>query len=427
MIDIKKLEFKYGSLNILKKIDLFLEEKSFVGIIGPNGSGKSTLLKNISNILQPDKGSILIDNVSLSKYQAKDLAKKIAVVPQNTNIDFNFNVYNIIMMGRNPYQDRWGRITDQDKEMVKRAMALTDTYNLAEKNINELSGGERQRVIIARALAQDPEVLLLDEPTSNLDINYQGEIYDILSYLNKELSITIVAVSHDLNLTAQYCEKLVLLDEGKIHSVGTAEEVLTEENIAGVYSTRVIIKNNPLSDKPYVTLIPHAYKKRDSNNKKDFKIHIIAGGGTGERYMELLWQNQYQISAGVLNQGDADWQTARRLDIDIVEAPPFADFRNKDIEANRTYLKKADFIVVTDVPFGRGNLANLKLVSEFIETSKLIFDTAPIKDRDYTNGKATEIWNKISRHKNTSVLKNKENFLSIIKKAENNEVEHIND
>ncbi len=418
MINIKKLEFKYGNIDILKKIDLFLDEESFVGIIGPNGSGKSTLLKNISNVLQPNKGSVIIDNILLSKYRAKDLAKKIAVVSQDTNIDFNFNVYDIIMMGRNPYQDRWGRITAKDKEMVKRAMTLTDTYSLSEKNINELSGGERQRVIIARALAQDPEILLLDEPTSNLDINYQGEIYDILSYLNKELSITIVAVSHDLNLTAQYCEKLVLLDEGQIHSVGTAEEVLTEENIAGVYSTRVIIKNNPLSNKPYVTLIPHAYKKRAEKNSRDFKIHIIAGGGTGERYMELLWQNRYKLSAGVLNQGDADWQTARRLDIDIVEAPPFVDFRSKDIEANRNCLKKSDLIVVTDVPFGRGNLANLKLVLEFVETPKVLFNTAPIQDRDYTSGKASDLWNKISLHKNTLILNRKDNFLSVIKKAE---------
>ncbi|WP_114458892.1 MULTISPECIES: ABC transporter ATP-binding protein [unclassified Halanaerobium] len=418
MIDIKKLEFKYGNIDILKKIDLFLEEESFVGIIGPNGSGKSTLLKNISNVLHPDKGSVLIDNILLSKYRAKDLAKKIAVVPQNTNIGFNFNVYDIIMMGRNPYQDRWGRVTNKDEEMVKRAMALTDTYSLSEKNINELSGGERQRVIIARALAQDPEILLLDEPTSNLDINYQGEIYDILSYLNKELSITIIAVSHDLNLTAQYCEKLVLLDEGQIHSVGTAEEVLTEENIAEVYSTRVIIKNNPLSNKPYVTLIPHTYKKRDEKNNRDFKIHIIAGGGTGERYMELLWQKQYKLSAGVLNQGDADWQTARRLDIEIVEAPPFVDFRSKDIEANRNCLKNADLIVVTDVPFGRGNLANLKLVSEFVETPKVLFNTAPIQERDYTNGKATDLWNKILLHKNTLILQRKDNFLSVIKKVE---------
>jgi len=418
MINIKKLEFKYGNIDILKKIDLFLDEESFVGIIGPNGSGKSTLLKNISNVLQPNKGSVIIDNILLSKYRAKDLAKKIAVVSQDTNIDFNFNVYDIIMMGRNPYQDRWGRITAKDKEMVKRAMTLTDTYSLSEKNINELSGGERQRVIIARALAQDPEILLLDEPTSNLDINYQGEIYDILSYLNKELSITIVAVSHDLNLTAQYCEKLVLLDEGQIHSVGTAEEVLTEENIAGVYSTRVIIKNNPLSNKPYVTLIPHAYKKRAEKNSRDFKIHIIAGGGTGERYMELLWQNRYKLSAGVLNQGDADWQTARRLDIDIVEAPPFVDFRSKDIEAIRNCLKKSDLIVVTDVPFGRGNLANLKLVLEFVETPKVLFNTAPIQDRDYTSGKASDLWNKISLHKNTLILNRKDNFLSVIKKAE---------
>ncbi len=166
----------------------------FIAIIGPNGSGKSTLIKNLSNIIKPDKGSIYLDYKNLNDLSAQDLAKKLSVVPQNTNVDFDFTVYDLIMMGRNPYQNRWGKITDNDREVVIEAMKLTDTFQFKDRRLMNLSGGEKQRVIIARALAQEPEVLLLDEPTSSLDINYQGEIFDLLSYLNNKKNITIIIV-----------------------------------------------------------------------------------------------------------------------------------------------------------------------------------------------------------------------------------------
>jgi iron complex transport system ATP-binding protein len=245
--------------------------------------------------LKSDSGTVYLDSKLLNDYSSIELARKMAVVPQNTEVNFNFNVYDIIMMGRHPYQKRWSGVNEKDKKIVKEVMEVTDTLKLRSKSINELSGGERQRVIIARALAQKPDVLLLDEPTSSLDINYQGEIYDLLNYLNQELNLTIITVSHDLNLTAQYCEELILLKEGRIFAAGPAEEVLTEENIRQVYKAEVLIKTNPLSDRPFITLVPEVNKFNRKTEKKDFKIHIIAGGGTAKKFIYKLENLGYQL------------------------------------------------------------------------------------------------------------------------------------
>ena len=419
MLRTDKIKFSYSQTKVLKGIDLEIEAGSFIGIIGPNASGKSTLLKNMSKSLKSDSGAVYLDHKLLNDYNSLELAKKMAVVPQNTEVNFNFNVYDIIMMGRHPYQKRWSGISQQDIKIVKEVMEVTDTLKLKQKMINDLSGGERQRVIIARALAQKPEILLLDEPTSSLDINYQGEIYDLLNYLNQEFNLTIVTVSHDLNLTAQYCEELLLLKEGEIYAAGSAEEVLTEENIKAVYQTEVMIKTNPLSNKPFITLVPqvNSVKKK---NKKDFKIHVIAGGGTAKNFLYKLDNLGYQLSIGVLNVGDADWQAAKELGIEIVEAPPFIDISEKEISKNRELIEKADLIILSDLPFGHGNLANLEVLLNYGDKAKLLFSNLDIKKRDYIEGKAEKIWNKLLEEaENIHLLNDKSNLIKKIKKLEN--------
>lgn len=420
MLKTNDVKFSYDQEQILKGIDIEIKKGSFIGIIGPNASGKSTLLKNISKTLKSDSGAIYLGQKLLNDYDSLELAKKMAVVPQNTEVNFNFNVYDIIMMGRHPYQKRWSRLSQKDKKIVKEVMEVTDTLKLKSKVINELSGGERQRVIIARALAQKPDILLLDEPTSSLDINYQGEIYDLLNYLNKKLELTIITVSHDLNLTAQYCEELLLLKDGKIFEVGPAEKVLTEENIKEVYNAEVLIKKNPLSDKPFITLVPEANKKKNrKNNKRDYKIHIIAGGGTAKKFLYKLENLGYQLSIGVLNVGDADWQAAKELDLDIVDSPPFIDILEKDIERNKKLIEKADLIILSDLPFGHGNLANLKMLLDFPDKDKILFSNLDIKDRDYINGQAEDIWNKILKNDNNIILlKESDNLIRKIKMLE---------
>jgi iron complex transport system ATP-binding protein len=419
MLRTDKIKFSYAQKKVLKGIDLEIEAGSFIGIIGPNASGKSTLLKNISKSLKSDSGTVYLDHKLLNDYSSLELAKKMAVVPQNTEVNFNFNVYDIIMMGRHPYQKRWSGLSPQDRKIVKEVMEVTDTLNLREKLINDLSGGERQRVIIARALAQKPEVLLLDEPTSSLDINYQGEIYDLLKHLNQEFNLTIITVSHDLNLTAQYCQELILLKEGKIYAAGAAEEVLTEENIKAVYNAEVIIKTNPLSDRPFVTLVPQVNKAK-KRKEKDFKIHVIAGGGTAKNFLYKLDNLGYQLSIGVLNIGDADWQAAKELGIEIVEAPPFIDISEKEITKNRELIEKADLIILSDLPFGHGNLAILEVLLDYPDKAKILFSNLDIKKRDYIEGKAEKIWNKLlEQAENIYLLKDKSNLIKKIQKLEN--------
>src|SRR6056297_2468414 len=300
MLKLKGIDFSYGEQQILHQINFHLKENEFIGIIGPNGSGKSTLLKNISKLLSPDSGYIYLDKGLLNEYSYKELARKMAVVPQDTEINFNFSVYDLVMMGRNPYQDRWGRVTETDKNKVEEALELTDTKKFKDKSIQKLSGGERQRVIIARAIVQEPELLLLDEPTASLDINYQRNIFDLISDLNDELEMSVLAVSHDLNLISQYCERLILLNKGKIHSIGEVEEVITKENISEVYNTDVDIKYNPITERPYVIIIP---RQRGSQKivDKDFHIHLICGGGTGKNIMNILKDLKVNVTCGVLN------------------------------------------------------------------------------------------------------------------------------
>ncbi len=425
MLKTENIKFSYNQKKVLKGIDLNIETGSFIGIIGPNASGKSTLLKNISKTLETDSGLVYLDKKLLNEYSSSELAKKMAVVPQNTDVNFNFNVYDIIMMGRHPYQKRWSRLGKEDKKIVKEVMQVTDTLKLKSKSINELSGGEKQRVIIARALAQKPDILLLDEPTSSLDINYQGEIYDLLNYLNQELNLTIITVSHDLNLTAQYCEELILLKNGKIFAAGSAEDVLTEKNIKKVYNAEVLIKKNPLSKRPFITLIPETNLVSKKNRKqKDFKIHVIAGGGTAKNFLYKLVNLGYQVSIGVLNIGDADWQAAKELGIKIVEAPPFIDISESEIEENKIAIKESDLVIISDLPFGHGNLANLEILLDFPDKAKILFSNLDIKNRDYIKGKAEKIWNRIlEEDKNIFLLKDKDKLISKIKRLEKSEVE----
>lgn len=420
MLKTNNIKFSYAQEKILKGIDLQIKKGSFVGIIGPNASGKSTLLKNISKSLKSDSGLVYLDRKLLNDYDSLELAKKMAVVPQNTEVNFNFNVYDIIMMGRHPYQKRWSRLSKEDKKIVKEAMEVTHTLKLKNKLINELSGGERQRVIIARALAQKPDILLLDEPTSSLDINYQGEIYDLLNYLNQEFEITIITVSHDLNLTALYCEELILLKDGKIFAVGSANEVLTEKNIKAVYQAEVLIKKNPLSEKPFVTILPKSNLKKFEKPKKDFKIHVIAGGGTAKKFLYQLESLGYDLSIGVLNIGDADWQAAKELGVKIVEAPPFIDISKKEIVQNKKLITEADLIILSDLPFGHGNLANLEVLTTVPNKNKILLNNLSIDERDYIGGAAKKVWNKlIKEDENIILLKNKDNLVSEIKKMEN--------
>ena len=252
LIQIKNISVGYGQRIVLKNISFNINKGDFLGIIGPNGSGKSTLVRTISRVLPPFSGEILLNDKDIYQLNSRMVAKEIAVVLQATPVNFSFSVLEIVLMGRSPHLSRLQLEGRKDLEIAKNCLSLTDSLDLAERDINELSGGERQRVIIAKALAQQPHILILDEPTVYLDINHQIEIFNLLKRLNAENGLTILSISHDLNLAADYCKELILLKDGQIYTAGTLRKVLTSQTIKDVYRADCLIKTNPITGVPLV-------------------------------------------------------------------------------------------------------------------------------------------------------------------------------
>ncbi len=236
---------------ILENISTVLKSGEFYGIIGPNGSGKTSLIRHIMHFLSIQEGDILLSERSLKTFSRKEFAQKLSLVPQNTNIDTDFTVYDIVSMGRNPYHRFLESNTEQDKLIIEEAMKMTGCLEMKDKSFRELSGGEAQRVIISRAIAQNTPYFILDEPIAHLDIRYQVELMKNLKEINEKKQITIIAVLHDINLAASYCKKLILMKRGKIFSEGTVEEVLTLKNLKTVYEIDFNILKNPANGKKY--------------------------------------------------------------------------------------------------------------------------------------------------------------------------------
>jgi iron complex transport system ATP-binding protein len=254
LLNIKNVSFSYESLRALENVSFEAREGEMLGVIGPNGSGKTTLLRCINQTLKPKTGTVLIDGQELSRLDRTEIAKKIGVVPQRFTT-FPFTVFDVVLMGRFPHIDALSGESPHDFDIVKNAMAMTGTLHLCERAIDELSGGELQRVIIARALAQEPEVLLLDEPTLHLDVNHQLEVLELVKRITKEKGLITVLVSHDLNLAARYCDRLLLLSAGRVHSVGEVREVLTPEKIREVFHVEVDVIYNERTQSYNVILV----------------------------------------------------------------------------------------------------------------------------------------------------------------------------
>lgn len=258
-IVIKELKFSYGDNIVLNDIGISLQKGKFYSIIGPNGSGKTTLAKYIAKLVDVEGEKVFVDGEDIKKMNAKGIAKKISCVPQNTSIDYDFSVMDIVLMGRAPYMGRFQSESESDIQIAKRAMDITKVWHLKDKKINQISGGERQRVIIARTITQDTNIMILDEPISNIDIQHQIGLLDTIKKLNKEKNLTVIAILHDLNLAAQYSDEIILMNKGKIISFGRIDDVLTKDNIKTVYNLEVNLVKNPLTDKPYIIPVYHQF------------------------------------------------------------------------------------------------------------------------------------------------------------------------
>jgi iron complex transport system ATP-binding protein len=381
----EEVDFRYPQRGVFSRLTLSLEEGETLGLIGPNSSGKTTLLKLMDGLLQPQQGRVLLREKDLKELPRSQVARSIAVVPQEMEVPFSFTVGEIVLMGRAPYLGRFGWEKRRDLEIAREGMALTDVSALEDRPFLELSQGEKQRVLIARALAQEPKVILLDEPTSHLDINHQVEMNELIRRLNIEKNLTVMNISHDLNLAAEYSHRIVLLHRGSIFSMGTPSAVITEENIRRVYETTVMVEKNPVTGAPRVTPVGKARPQKAGPQKT---IHIICGEGSGVDSARRLLLRGYRVSLGVLNIGDTDQKIGKTLGLAMALEEPFSPISERAYRENQTLIAKADLIVVERFLVGKGNLPNLRAAMDALAKGKKVIALENNLEYDFTDGEA---------------------------------------
>ena len=385
-LKLNNVNLGYNKHTVVKDVSLEVCDGEIVGLIGPNGSGKSTLLKAMCGLLQPSSGNVTLDGIEIAKISRETLACKIGVVPQLPSLPDSFTVLDTVLMGRYPHLGLMRYESKKDIAIVCEAIRRTGIEHLTGRRVGETSGGERQRVVIARALAQEPRFLLLDEPTAHLDIQHQLEVMELVTSLAGS-GLGIAIALHDFSLASRFCHRLVMLKDGSIFKEGTPKDVMTTENIKQVFGVTAMIYSD-LASGPMV--VNTAISSTDSKNSHR-RIHIIGGGGSAAGLMHQLHNEGYRLTIGVLNQGDTDLSTARALGIEAVVIYAFAAIDDAAHQRNLELAAQADCCIVSNVAFGWGNLRNLETAS--VARHLILVDDIPISERDYTDNQATTIYN----------------------------------
>jgi len=274
-LTINKLSFSYAGNPVLKDVDFSVNAGEVLSIVGPNGSGKSTLLKCINRLLKPSKNAVFIEDCDISKISLKDLSKLMGYVPQSTFSTFPYTVFDVVLMGRRPYV-QWN-LSDDDTEIVADILDFLGLSDFAMRHFNELSGGEQQKVIVARALAQQPQILLLDEPTSSLDIRHQLEILCILRSLTEDKDRSIIMSIHDLNLASRFSDKMLLLRKGEIYAAGSPNDVLTASNIETIYGVKCTVSTSSLGTPQVIPLLSGFDRVRHLRNSSPVTVSVSQG------------------------------------------------------------------------------------------------------------------------------------------------------
>lgn len=373
---------------VLTGLSLAVPSGAICVILGANGSGKSTLLKILAGTLRPQAGQVQFDGISISSLNRRAVARRIAVVPQGDLASSFFTVRELVAFGRYPWQGRFTAESRLDSAAVDEALAALHLTALANRRSEALSGGERQRVRVAMALAQQPEVLLLDEPLTYLDLRHQLELLELIADDCRRLGRTVVLVLHDLNLAASHADQLALLADGKVLRAGPPLAVLTAENIAAAYGVEAVVTHGT-NGRPHVVL----RTRRHHPHLEGPRIHLVGGGGAAANLLTDLAGAGFRISLGVVNQGDLDAAVADDWGLETILVPPASPVSDEAAHACRRAMRDSSAVVVANVPFGPGNLENLRLALEACRygTPVLLVAEDPIETRDFTGGTAARL------------------------------------
>lgn len=402
---LENLSAGYGEKDVLRGIHASVRRGEFAALIGSNGAGKSTLLKCISGLMQPRSGKITICGRDNAALKPKERARLVAVVPQSYSVEYDFTVEDVVAMGRYAYQSFGKRESREDAAAVQNAMEVTNTLEFRKRLYNELSGGEKQRVILARALAQQPEILLLDEPTSALDIHHQTEVMELITQLNRTEGLTVLAVLHDVNMASRYCCRMILLRDGRIAADGEPSAVITKKNMEALYRMKLLIRENPLFHKPEIVPIRVF---REKQTERPLRIHVICGSDGAVKVIEELDDRGFELTAGVVNVGSGDCEICRYLQIPHVEIPPFTPVTAEAQAKNLEMMRDAEVILVSDMPFGENNLMNLEGLEQV--KGRIFFHKNALSG-DYTGGRLVERLQKLGEKKKVVYFGDHDEFL----------------
>ena len=381
----------YHGVPVVEGVSLTVDPGEVVGLVGPNGSGKTTLIRVASRSLRPGAGTVLLSGRDPYRLGAREAARLVAVVPQDVIPAFSFTALETVLMGRTPYLSAWGGGSPRDWARVREAMVATSVQHLADRPLEELSGGEQRRVVLAQALAQDAPALLMDEPTTHLDIRHVLDLLSIVRGLAERDGTAVLAIFHDLNVAAATCDRMIALHRGRVVAEGSPERVVTADLLRAVYGVEGEVVPDELSGRPAVRVGP----PRAVPTPLGRRAHVIGGAGRGAPLIRRLAAAGYDVSVGVLHATDTDALVAERMNLLRVTVPPFSEIDDGSAEEVRAMVRQADLLVVCDAPYGPGNLPNLRIALEAARagTPTVLVERMPMAERDFTGGRATELWN----------------------------------
>lgn len=386
-IEAENLEAGYGEDVIVKSVSCSFAEGTFTGIIGPNGSGKTTLLKAFSRVI-PSSGILELNGKAVSEYTPAELGMALGFVPQDEGRPFSYTVLQVVLMARYARTSRFSALNPDDYARCDRALEETGIAHLKDRSIRALSGGEWQRVLIARALAQDTRVLLLDEPTSHLDLSHQTDILALMRRLAGSGS-TIIGIFHDLNLAALFCDRLIMIRNGRVVADDTPAKVMTAGKIREVYGASVAVSCHPATGRTF--LMPLVSQSRSRTRVSPLNVLVVSGGGSGADLLHFLAGKGFSISAGILATTDTDYLAAKALEVPCIAVMPFSQIPAHSLEKFKTALHRADCILFSCHPLGSGNLPVLLALRD-ADPFRIIIHLPSDRDfnsYDFTKGAAS--------------------------------------
>lgn len=360
IIRASSVDVGYDKRTVISDVNIAGLKGQIICLLGPNGAGKSTILRTLAGILAPIKGYISIDGKDLKTIKKKEISKKMALVLTDSINPGMMTVKELVSMGRTPYTNFLGKLTKEDKEIVEHAIQSVEATKLADRYYDELSDGEKQKVMIARALVQDPELIILDEPTSHLDIKHKIEVIRVLQRLVQEKNITVVLSLHDIDLAIKGCQTVLMINNGKVIAQGSPEDIIQNGTIQTLYDIKGAKYNELFGSVELCGL-------------KNNDIFVTGGNGTGIPIYRALARQGFGIVTGVLHENDADTQIARIICNQCITEEAFQTIKEETLYDAMRYVRNAKYVVDTGFPVGIGNEKNKELIIQAIEEKKIVY------------------------------------------------------